>query len=291
VVHNLLKGHRRSPAAVARLPADGMASQAYPYVARVARIYQRHGRGAQQIAPPCSDPVSGSIQKKPERRQKRSKTRYPRSPSRLPPEQLRCSLPCSGGRSCRAPTTRRGIAGWRESFRSERPAASRHASRPGCPGFAPRVPFVVEEEGFATNGRSDEGGRSELREFWDSRASSAAIRAVCCWMTASSWTINWRIMSSVCSQLAACSRSLLAVGEKSPRHPLIHATGGLNRSQAPFARSTHVISAPSPPPTPPPPAGARTSSPWLGTARWQWTAQRRPAPAVPSRNKLYLAKP
>jgi hypothetical protein len=67
---------------------------------------------------------------------------------------------------------------------------------------------MVEEEGFVTNSGSDEGGRSELREVWDRRASSAAIRAVCCWMTVSSWTINWRIKSSVCSQLAASSGTL-----------------------------------------------------------------------------------
>jgi hypothetical protein len=78
---------------------------------------------------------------------------------------------------------------------------------PGCPGFAPGVPVVVEEEGFVTHGGSEEGGRSELREVWDSRASSAAIRAVCCWMTASSWMINWRITSSVWSQLAASGGS------------------------------------------------------------------------------------
>src|SRR5262245_59607261 len=28
-----------------------------------------------------------------------------------------------------------------------------------------------------------------------------------------------------------------------------------------------------------PPAGARNASPWHGTTRWQWTAQRAPAPA------------
>jgi hypothetical protein len=66
---------------------------------------------------------------------------------------------------------------------------------------------VVEEEDFVTNGGSDEGGRLELREFWDSRASSAAIRAVYCWMTASSWTITWSIKSRVCSQLVESSGS------------------------------------------------------------------------------------
>ena len=66
---------------------------------------------------------------------------------------------------------------------------------PGCPGFAPGVLCVVEEEGLVTNGGSDEGGRSELREVWDSRASSAAIRTACCWMTASSWMINWHTTS------------------------------------------------------------------------------------------------
>ena len=73
---------------------------------------------------------------------------------------------------------------------------------------------MVEEEGLVTNGGSDEGGRSELREFWDSRASSAAIRAVCCWITASSWTITWRIKSSVCAPLAKAGGSSAGSGSE-----------------------------------------------------------------------------
>ena len=69
--------------------------------------------------------------------------------------------------------------------------------------------------------------------------------------------------------------------ERSHRSTLSgHTTGGLHCSQAPCERSTHVISAPSPPPTPPPPAGARTSSPWRGTARWPQSARPSPPPAV-----------
>ena len=44
------------------------------------------------------------------------------------------------------------------------------------------------------------------------RASSAAMRASCCWMTASSWTTTWRTPGGVCSQLAASSGSPIGSG-------------------------------------------------------------------------------
>jgi hypothetical protein len=53
-------------------------------------------------------------------------------------------------------------------------------------------------------------------------ASSAAIRAACCWMTASSWTINWSIMSGVYSQLAASCGSPTGSGrEVATASPLV----------------------------------------------------------------------
>src|SRR5712691_10512791 len=47
----------------------------------------------------------------------------------------------------------------------------------------------------------------------------------------------------------------------------------------PFSSGDIILAFTAPPlvPAPPPPAGARTSSPWSDTSRWQWTAQRGPA--------------
>src|SRR5437667_839148 len=51
------------------------------------------------------------------------------------------------------------------------------------------------------------GGRSAWREHCGTRASSAAIRTACCWMTASSWTTTRHTTSGVWSQLVVSSGS------------------------------------------------------------------------------------
>jgi hypothetical protein len=51
---------------------------------------------------------------------------------------------------------------------------------PGSPGLGPGRPCPPEPAVRFADGGSEEGGRSELLEFWDTRASSAAIRPSCC---------------------------------------------------------------------------------------------------------------
>ncbi len=90
--------------------------------------------------------------------------------------------------------------------------ASRAGRGPGWPGLAPGVPRVPERTARCAYGGADEGGRSELPECRARRASSAVIRAACCWMTASRGMINGCTTRGVCSQPAASSGSPAGMG-------------------------------------------------------------------------------